>query len=99
MHTHTVRSYLEWIGQATPPYPPLPAKAGALPPLDPAYADDVAYVRSLRRGAYTSLVKGRPAALTPQARRGEALGRGEGRRGSGSARLLCVHAQLSALHI
>lgn len=50
-----------------PPFAPLPAKAGRPPPLSDAYRADVEWVRSLRRGAYPSLVKGRPKLLTPQA--------------------------------
>lgn len=62
-----VASYLSWIRDVTPPFAPLPSKAGKLPPLPDAFRAEVDYVRSMRRGAYPSLVKGRPELLTVQA--------------------------------
>jgi hypothetical protein len=49
--------------------PRLPEIRGGtkLPPLPPAHAADVAWVRSTGRGAYPSVVKGRPWPITPQA--------------------------------
>ena len=60
-----LEGFFQYIDEATPPYPRPPASAG-LPALLPQYAADVAYVRSLRRGPYPAVVRGRPAALLPQ---------------------------------
>lgn len=61
-----LEGYFTYIAQVTSPYPPLPPGAGPLPPLPKVRQADVDWVRSLRRGAYPAIVRGRPWAITPQ---------------------------------
>jgi len=62
-----IEGYLEWIDTVTPPYPPIPPGSGNMPPLDERYRADVEWVRALTRGAFPSVVKGRPKHITPAA--------------------------------
>jgi len=65
-----ITGFVAWVQANVAPYPQPPPelRSGELmPALLPQYEDDLAYVRALERGPFPEVIRGRPAALSPQA--------------------------------
>jgi hypothetical protein len=65
-----ISGFVAWIQANVPGYPQPPSnlRSGELmPPLLPQYQDDLAYVRSLTRGPFPEVIRGRPEGLSPRA--------------------------------
>lgn len=65
-----ILGFVAWVQANVAPYPepPQELRTGArMPPLRPEYQADVDWARSLGRGAFPDVIRGRPARLSPPA--------------------------------